>query len=65
MIQRSPTKFLHIITYAYPFRSESKMILEVIQDYAVKQEERLRNHISVEDIQLLDLSHELKRLKQH
>lgn len=72
VIQRSQNKFLRIITNAYRYVTNQeihneldiKWINEVIQEYARKHENRLLNHTNVEAIQLLDITHEVRRLKR-
>lgn len=70
VIQRCQNKFLRMITNAYRYVPNQeihddldiKCIDEVIQEFAVKHEKRLLNHTNVEAIQLLDITHELRRL---
>ena len=72
IIQKSQNKFLRMITNAYRFETNEdihndlniKWVQEVIQDYASKHEKRLLNHTNIEAIRLLDITHELRRLKR-
>lgn len=72
VIQRSQNNFLRTITDAYRYVTNQdlhndlaiKWINEVIQEYATKHEKRLLNHTNIEAIQLLDITHELRRLQR-
>lgn len=72
IIQRSQNKFLRMITNAYRYITNVEIhndlgiswVDEVIQEYAIKHEKRLRHHINVEAIQLMDTTHEVRRLKR-
>lgn len=72
IIQRSQNKFLRMITNAYRYVTNLELhsdleigwINDVIREYATKHEKRLLNHTNVEAIQLLDVTHELRRLKR-
>lgn len=72
IIQRCQNKFLRLIANAYRYVTNEelhrelniKWVIEVIQQYAVKHEKRLLNHPNVEAIQLLDITHELRRLRR-
>ena len=72
IIQRSQNKFLRMITNAYRYVTNLELhndlgiawINDVICDYAIKHEKRLLNHTNVEAIKLLDITHELRRLKR-
>lgn len=72
IIQKCQNKFLRLITKAYRYVSNSeihkdlkiKMINEVVEEYAGKHKKRLLNHTNVEAIQLLDTTHETRRLKR-